>query len=68
MVKFSYIFIIILLTINKYNNEFITEEKPNYLKFSFNTKLNSIPNKQLNYIYNETNFFNDFFNNTIIHI
>ena len=66
MVKFPYIFIIILISIIKCDNEFITEEKPNYLKFPFNTKLNSIPNKKLNHTYNETNFFNDFFNNTII--
>ena len=65
MVKFSYFFSIILISIIKCDNYFITEEKPNYLKFPFNTKLNSIPNVKLNYIYNETYFLNDFFFNII---
>ena len=41
------------------------EEIPNYLKFPFNTKIKSYSKTPLAEEYNETNFINDFLNNTI---
>ena len=40
-------------------------ENQNYLQFTFDTKIISISKSKLNYIYNETNFINDFLNNNI---
>ena len=44
----------------------LEEEKPNYLKFQFNTKLKPITQNKLNSIYNETNFLKDYLNNIIL--
>ena len=61
-----YLIILIISLIQLiYCDEIPIEEFPNYLKFPFNTKINSFSKTKLNEEYNETNFINDFLNNTI---
>ena len=65
MVNLLCILILLFNKINLYNNSFLKNEKQNYLKFQFNTKIKSISKVKLDSIYNEKNFLNDFLNNTI---
>ena len=54
----------ILINLIKSNNN-SSEEKPNYIKFPFNTKLKSYSRTNLNISYNESDFIQDFLNKTI---
>jgi len=57
---------LILLVFIKYHFfVYASVETQNYLQFTFDTKVKSIPKSKLDYIYNETNFINDFLNNNI---
>ena len=61
-----YLIILIISLIQLiYCDEIPIEEFPNYLKFPFNTKIKSFSKTKLDEEYNETNFINDFLNNTI---
>ena len=61
-----YLIILIISLIQLiYCDEIPIEEFPNYLKFPFNTKIKSFSITKLDEEYNETNFINDFLNNTI---
>ena len=64
MLFLSLVFFLSVILIKIINS--LEEEKPNYLKFKFNTKLNPLLQNKLNSIYNETNFLKDYLNNIIL--
>ena len=57
------LFAFLINLIKSINNS--SEEKPNFIRFPFNTKLKSYSTTKINALYNETDFLEDFLNNTI---
>ena len=57
------LFVFLINLIKSINNS--SEEKPNFIRFPFNTKLKSYSTIKINASYNETDFIKDFLNNTI---
>ena len=57
------LFAFLINLIKSINNS--SEEKPNFIRFPFNTKLKSYSTTKINASYNETDFLENFLNNTI---